>query len=314
MLGRVVSPADCALLLNIPPSEDEFLADLRDGAPKDLAKSLLACHPGMRPADLYTLYHTQLGTLADQIAHQVTAAGVAVYRQATLQQLPDICTRHPVVTLIAHCKYLMLEPADVLDVQRFHSRLQSGDGSGLEETVTEPRGIDVALRDDPAVCAAGSAEDLVRALLPRLERARDHYFWVDRIGATSSGRGPADITRALLEESYPGCFAPGHCLEMGDRLCTIPEFIKKVPCGYDGLFDLTVCNAMIIAESLRRARKNCHAICLVSPADAKARLVIYRWTIRQIEKRSQPYEDAAMKCHTALLDEIRKRRNEVSVK
>jgi hypothetical protein len=308
MLGRPVSPRDCALAFAIPLTEAQVVADLAEDAPKDLAKSIRRRTTlKLRGSYLYARYYQPLVAVANAVAAETEALGVKVYRGTRLADVAAVTAAHAVVTLVAHWRFPPLSERDVGDLPRFRAALAPGEAAGAGEE----RPVHAFLWADPAVRAATTAAELAAALNRLLLPSQRYYQWAP----TAEEEWPADAaaagpTRVLLEETFPGCFAPGLCLEMADRLCTTWEFIDAVPDAFDGVLDLTVCNSLPLAEALRRRRSRCNAVCVTSLATADVRLVIYRHVIRSLARSPEPFEDILIRAHLSLIREIRRRKHE----
>lgn len=309
MLGRPVSPSDCALALAIPMSRAEFVADSGEAAPKDLAKSL---GKGLQPEWAFAnRYEPLLGLVLDLVA-EMQQRGVSVYHRTTLQDIPAILKAHRVVTLVAHWRFTKLAAGDILDWPGFRSELARSRASmDADESSLDEDPIARQLLYVPTVTEANGPADLADALNSLLEPALAHYHWLSsrERSADPAAMPVAGLTRVHLEERFPRCIAPGKCLELADRLCTVWEFIEQIPCDFDGILDLTVCHSLIHAEAIRRARSPCNALCNRGRAKAHVRLLIYRRAILSLSDRAEPYEDVMSRIHISLLEEIRRRQN-----
>lgn len=301
MLNRPVSPCDCALALAIPLSQAEFLRDLEDEAPKDLAKSILREWP-LRGEIVYAEKYTPLVSLARDVAEEARSHGVTVCRPTRLDDLPELFEQHKVVTLVAHWCFIDLQAGDISDVDSFRTLLTASAAveNGNDDLPNRP--TDALLRDDPLVQAAVTAADLAAALNRLLLPSQRYYEWVPSAGeeVPSGTDAIAGITRVLLEEMYPGFIAQGLCLELADRLCSVWEFIQSVPRDFDGIVDMTVCNSIIPAEALRRHRSDCNVVCNTYRARAEVRLEIYRHVIRSLAAKSEPFEEVSARAHRLL--------------
>jgi hypothetical protein len=314
MLGRVVSPHDCALALAIPLTEAQFLADLDEAAPKDLAKSVrrsVRRRMGQPQSALYAQAYEPLVSLACEVAEEAKALGVTVYRGARLADMAAMLTAHRVVTLVAHWRFLMLDERAVLDAAGFQARLSAA------EIVNDPdarRPIDALFLGDAVVRGAVAPAALAAALNRHMLPGDLYYQWNSggELEPSPAAAPATGLTRVLLEEMYPGCFVPGLCLELADRLCTAWEFIDQIPDSFDGVLDLTVCNSLILAEALRRRRSGRldTALSNAKPATAGVRLVIYRHVIRSLSRLAEPYEVVMGRAHVSLLRQQQRGRNE----
>jgi len=290
-----VTPRDCALLLAIPMSKAEFLADLRTGADKDLAKSLerrLSC----AGKEIWQDVFSHLVRLIDEVAAKSAALGVEVLRQVRLSDLRPIIASHRVITLVAHWRFLGLEPADILDVGALKDQVEArASGAGEDQHPVES-----LLWAQAEIRNAESAQVLASAINRLLVSGQHHYQWVP--GDAKKGPCPeAGLTRVLLEETFLGIIRPGKCIELADGLCSVWDFIARVPCGYDGTMDLTVCNSLILGEAAKRARPSTTFIVNRQPATAQTRVQLYKHVIGRLAETPMPYWEAVSMVHKALL-------------
>ncbi|HTU21775.1 MAG TPA: hypothetical protein VMG10_27300 [Gemmataceae bacterium] len=305
MLNRPVRPGDCTLALAIPLSEAEFLRDLKNDAPKDLAKSIRREWP-LRGEFVYAERYRPLVDIVCDVANEVQSLGVTVCRGTRLADLPALFERHKVVTLVAHWCLVGLRGADILNVNGFCALLRTSARDERDGKLPE-RPTDAPLRDDEKVRSATTAADLATALNRLLEPTQRYYEWDSKPGEEipCGEIATAGFTRVHLEEHYPGFIAPARCLELADGLCTVWEFINKVPPLYDGIVDMTICNSIIPAEALRRRRSACNALTNTFKARAEVRLELYRHVIRSLAVVNEPFEEVSARAHRLLLAVLR---------
>jgi len=301
MLGRAVCPCHCALAIGIPITEGEFSEDLAAGPSKDLA----------RIAKSWSVYEKQVAAPLTVAVMEAERAGVTVRRRAGLQDLQELCERFKTITVIGHWKYLLIDAADVVNVGRFHQLLREG----LEREAVSGEGrkdLHATFGDDPLIASARTPTELAAAVSAHLYAGWEYHSFVEQVDRAppAKSRPKAGPTRALVEREYPGCFLPGRSLELGNRLCTIDDFVTAVPEKYDGLLDLTNCFSLILAEAVRDQRALCNAICIRGPATPGIRFTMYRYIIAELKRSAQPYEAAAKTVHLAMMDEIRRRGEE----
>jgi hypothetical protein len=282
-------------------SEDEFLRDLDDAAPKDLAKSIRRQWP-LRGNTLFAERYRPLADLAAGVAEVVADSGVTVSRGTRLADLPAMFERHKVVTLVAHWCFADLRGEDISSADGFRALLAASAALGEGDGNLPDRPTDTLLWEDPLVQSAQTATDLAAALNRLLAPGRRYYEWVrsPRREVPSGESATAGVTRVLLEELYPRFIVPGRCLELADRLCTVWEFIEQVPPGFDGIVDMTVCNSIIAVEPLRRRRAGCNAITNTFRARAEVRLEMYRHAILSLAEEREPFEEVAARAHRLL--------------
>jgi hypothetical protein len=304
MLGRTVSPSDCALALAIPLCQEEFLADLADSANKDFAKAIRRGLP-LRGPELFARVYEPLLRLILEIREEVAALGVTVYSGIRSSDLAIASSKHQVITLVAHWRFATLCEHDVLDFACFSARL--AEASRCPDEARHP--ILTLLLKTPAVVAAQNAKQLAAALNELFLPTQRYYessfeYWNSERDESRNRPVAAGITRVHLEEFFAGCFQAGACLELSDGLCTMWQFIEAMAPGFDGILDMTVCHSMIYAEVLRRHRHNCHVICNKQAATLFIRLIIFRHVMRDLARRPQPIEEAVANVHQSLLAEL----------
>lgn len=296
MLGHFVSPTRCALLLAIPLDYREFAADSVNPN-KDLAKNVRS----------YNRYERVVLQPLRPILDEVEAAGVTVLRHSKTDHITDACRRFPVITLLAHWKYLLMEEQDVLDVERFHRQLSfASDNPGRAESAQAELFGDLRVRN------ASTKAELAAVLAEVLKPAYLYHMWEEEVDLRPEGGRPTGgMTRVLLEEQFPGCFSMGRSLELADRLHGALECIDAIPENYEGLIDLIICHGEILGEAAKRQRPRCNFIFPAQPATIDVRLTFYKHTIRQLHNTPGPYEVAMARAHTELIAVLRKKRRSI---
>jgi hypothetical protein len=306
MPERRVTPGDCALALAIPLTEGDFLADLRPDSPHDFAKSVWRATPRVRAEALFELSYGHLAGLARSVKDDVSARGVTVAPAATLDDLRGLLARFPVVTIVAHWRFPLFTPGDLIDAPRLLSHLK------------EPRSlVQRCLRDHlrerrPELLDPTSARDLDQGLLrtdlagelnTMLAPARAHYTGGDPSAQAVASSPPLRLTRILLEEAFPEEIRGGAAFELRDGLHSAAAIIDAVPERFDGVIDLSVCNSIVLGEAIKRRRRECLIITNARPALPEIRLIRYQFVIRELAQvGSDLYTDAAARIHLAMLD------------
>ena len=145
------------------------------------------------------------------------------------------------------------------------------------------RDIDIlwATYDASAGVAAASAE-----------RARRH-------GVTVVQRaGLADFARALnafqVVTLVAHWRAGGLAIEFADGLAPIERVVAAVPQDFDGVLDLTICNAGLLAQEIRRRCPRGQIIDNSFPATLDMGLEFYNATMDLMQRRHMRYQDALL--------------------
>jgi hypothetical protein len=92
------------------------------------------------------------------------------------------------------------------------------------------------------------------------------------------------------------------CVELFDGLRTFEQFCEAVPEGYAGVLDLSMCNSVMVAEELKRQRKQALIVENVFLATPEFRLARFALVIKQLATRPMRYTDAVVRVHRALLE------------
>jgi hypothetical protein len=135
----------------------------------------------------------------------------------------------------------------------------------------------------------------VRAQTPALARARRliarEYALVAR--------------RRLLQELLPAATAGGPAVEFSSGFEPLSNIVAGLSADCTCLFDLTICNSVLLGEEIRR---KCRRAVVMMNADAAApdvRLAVYRQIIRVMGKRHWSYQQAAMRLRAYLMEGVR---------
>ena len=145
------------------------------------------------------------------------------------------------------------------------------------------RDVDVlwATYDASAAIAAASAE-----------RAR-------RRGVTVLRRAVlADFARCLNDFQVTTLVAHwragGLAVEFADGLAPIDRIVASVPQAFDGVLDLTICNARLLAQEMRRRCPRAQIIDNPFPATLDIGLEFYNATMDLVSRREMRYQDAIL--------------------
>ena len=86
--------------------------------------------------------------------------------------------------------------------------------------------------------------------------------------------------------------AGGLAVEFADGLAPIERVVASVPQAFDGVLDLTICNARGLAEEIRRRCPRGQVIDNPFPATLDIGLEFYNATMDLVQRRQIPYQDA----------------------
>ena len=125
-----------------------------------------------------------------------------------------------------------------------------------------------------------------------VERARRRGVKVLRRAAL------ADFTRCLNEFQVVTLVAHwrvgGLAVEFADGLAPVDRVVAAVPQTFDGVLDLTICNARVLAQEIRRRCPRGQIIDTPFPATLDLGLEFYNATMDLVQRRQMRYQDAIL--------------------
>src|SRR5262245_12777138 len=112
-MESAISPADCALAVALPLTEQRFLRDA--AAPdKDFARSVIATS-GRSPLEAWTeLYAPKVVALYERVAARVRRLGATVASDVTAAALHELLGQFSVVSLFAHAMAAPVRSGDII--------------------------------------------------------------------------------------------------------------------------------------------------------------------------------------------------------
>lgn len=304
---KQVAPKDCALAVTIPLTREQFLDDLARPEEKDLVHHFRAQRGLQRaaPEFCWEAYAEDEATFAEAVCCEVERLGVTVCYGARLADLTELLRQFSVVTLLAHWRFVPVEPEDILDARGLLQLLRSPEGRVQEAARRSFGSLDRQLLD-VGTCALSSDSE-VRARIARVIRvtaekaeklywdaASDQSFEPQLMSDGYSGR----LTRLEFEQAFPNCITPARTVEFRDCLRTVPELIEAIPEDFKGLLDLTLCNSVIPAGPVRRNRPDCLVAANRRPAELRGRMYLYGLEISLLSKRPMPFAEVIKQVHT----------------
>jgi hypothetical protein len=300
------NPKDCALAVAIPLTREEFLADLAKPGEKDFVHHFRR-ERGLERADpefCWQTYEADEILFVKAVCSEVTRQGVTVVYEACLSDLADLLARFPVVTLVAHSRFVQVQPSDVKDVSRLLSTLQKSE-SDVYEAIRE-----VFRLLDPQLLEVGSSEQLsnlelqtrVAQVIRTTAAEAERFYWEDHASLEFNSERNSDIVRKRLtrlefEQAFPTDLVPAKVIEFRDGIHAVPELVAAIPLNLDRLLDLTVCNSVIPAAYIRNKRSKCIVAANRKPAELRTRLYLYGLQIRLLDQEAKPYVEVIKEVH-----------------
>jgi hypothetical protein len=303
---RPVKPSECALALAIPLTREEFLADLSRLDEKDFVHHFVA-ERGLRRAEpefCWEVYQADEAVLVEATCLEVERLGVTVLHKARPADLTDLLRRFPVVTLVAHWRFVPVTPEDILNAPCILERLQSPQ-SDIHRAIRQ------AFDDlDPQLLRAETSlqlrdvelRDRVAAVIGKTAEEAERFYWDPTASVSFDFERARDgctnrLTRLEFEYAFSGHIAQARVVEFHDGLRTAQELVEAIPENFRGLLDLTVCNSVIPAAPIRAVRRGCVVAANRRPAELGARIYLYGLEVSLLSRHTLSFVGAIDRVH-----------------
>jgi hypothetical protein len=305
VIQQPVRPSDCALAIGVPITREAFLRDLKSPDMKDYAFHFKRMNfiPGVSDEYFGNLFEPT-AKVVRRVCDEVEALGVHVVRAAELCHLVDLLSRFKVVTLVTHWRFMKLRPEDILDVRLLWESLSAPPGrvhSAVARAVSkeDPNLLDAT--NAPHLESADIRFRLANSLTSVVVASHRAYKTSEDTTGADPVAPPGDtlerLTRVELEQSFAGLIAPGKSVELSDCMRGVNEIVASVPATFDGLFDLTTCNSVILGKAIKASRPHCVVAMNRYETALHVRMPLYKLVIEDLSRRPGPYADTLSRFH-----------------
>jgi hypothetical protein len=310
------NPRECALAIAIPLSREEFLADLAQPEEKDFVHHFRkGCGiERAAPEFCWHAYEANEALFVKAVCAEVTRFGVTVAYDVELADFADLLRRFPVVSLVAHSRFIPIQPTDILDAFKIIKTLQAPENDvhvAMRQCLLQhdPQLFDnsISTNMEPVDMQTRVAHVLgtVVAEAEKLYTDNKSYLEFDVEGGSVemiSNR----LTRLEFEHALPDCLVPARVIEFRDSIHTVSELIASIPPAFTGLLDLTVCNSVIPAAFIRSKRKDCIVAANRGLTELRTRMYFYGLQIRLLAQEPKPFAEAIKEVRLSYKTEDRK--------
>ena len=290
---KPVSPRDCGLAIAIPLDENGFAGKLGREAEGNFIQTFCAERMNLSAHGLWSLYEPY-AKYAQEVAARAARIGVSVVLDATLADFSSLLSTCEVVTLVAHWKGALFKPADIADPAETVSQLLNPD-SRLSQALRQLSPGSVL--PPPATDRGAVAQLLNQFLLDGLPIPGSSGSET-RLGVISRFHNELSQRRQPLE--LAGHFLGGPSVEFNEGFHGLSTIVASVPLEFTGLLDLTVCNSVLLAETIRRSRPRCFVLANENLAFLDFRLAVYAEVLRSLDRSAEPYDDAVYRIRKEL--------------
>lgn len=295
-LTEIVSPQDCVLAFALPLQESDFYEALQDTSLKDFAKLRQRHFPALSNLALWRNDYSKFVKRLATIFERVTQLGVTVITEFSHSQIPQLA-RFKAITLVTHWTGAAFVESDFLDVRSLLYKLLFSDGSIGEFLRSRCSHQQLLLLENNYKQQYTKEVRLVlksilNSIIECPEFGQQFCAGIGLTWPKDSVTYQSYYNRILLEDFFGPIVREGNQLELFDGFCRITDFVNQIPDTFDGVFDLTVCNSVILQDSLRSRCNQSLVIANRKATDAIIRLLFYTKLIEILHDQPQKYAEA----------------------
>jgi hypothetical protein len=242
--------------------------------------------------------------VAERVFARAERFGVTVNRTTRLADLSLLLQNFKVVTLIAHWRFMKMQPADILDLSGFLQAIRSPQTLVEQSLHRALKNLGPEMLDERFSCESSKVTKVrlievlnevtgaAHRLYQRTDEADHLPIGYPRVVDLLSASPLERLTRAAIELAFPKHVTSGKAVQFADGMKTIPEVIESVPTTFTGLLDLTICNSVILGEAIKNYRSRCLVAVNRYPAELHVRLGIYGLAMSRLSRKPMSYMDA----------------------
>jgi hypothetical protein len=289
-----IFPRDCAFLLALPTGRAEFQADFR-GASHDFLRSQYK-ESSLSAEEAWSVYRPVAEDLLSLLRF-LEAKGVRVVPRSTFAQWIALQKSHKVVVLFAHWRNGLIQQENVW-------------WPGIDTFTRENNGRN-PLREKVRRIAVECSQNRTSfvASLNRLlieDQLGDHaWFGREANQVPASPEHRLYMNRKFLEEALPGIFGENSSVEFADGLVRIETIASNASPVFQGIFDLSVCNSILLGELIKTHAPRCLVVATKIPAVVGFQIVFYR-ALFEFLAPGRPYLSALEELRSRILVDLEK--------
>lgn len=290
---KPVSPHDCGLAIAVPLSEKQFLSKLNRDGEGNFVQTFCQERRNLSARGLWSVYEPYADFVRRVVA-EAARAGVSIVLDAELHDFEQLTRQREVVTLVAHWRSALFKPADIIDLPSTVAQLTDNE-SHLNRALKQWGGVspEAPLSVDAAAICHVLNRYLMAGLLPS-----DSPPALKALGRTTRLHYEIYSRRQVIDRI--SSFRGGPSVEFSSGFAGLNDVVTSIPTEFAGLLDLTVCNSVMLAESIRRLRPRCLALANEDLAFLDFRLALYAEVLRNLVRQPEPYEDLVFRIRKEL--------------
>ncbi|MES0337011.1 MAG: hypothetical protein SFH39_11755 [Candidatus Magnetobacterium sp. LHC-1] len=312
MPETVITPQQIALFVAIPIDEDGFRAASKRGS------DYLMMAPNI---DWDSYYQGTAKIVCKELEELEETFGISVVRNATLKDFAKQIQLFPIIAVIAHMNFPLVEPYDIIKPKELCFLVENG---------TEPewvmiREAMISEKYSQPFKVQNVVEVINRLIEKTMEgwtlQSEDSVFvklirildsMIPLFGCKSNLHGDTQplydkkrfgllgFDRPRLDELCGSTILrEGKGIELTEGMISARQFIEAIPIDYSGFIDLRMCNSISLGAAIRRARTSVNIAVGRDKKDVLSALVIFKTVFKCMVEQARrgnhvSYEEVMM--------------------
>jgi hypothetical protein len=248
------APQDCALVIGLPASREDFLRDVAD-FPKRGHYASVICRDFATAEAGWEAVGAKIADLANDLVATAREAGARVFPVGDLDAVRQAAAAPGVVAIVGHWRGPGVHSSDLrIDAEAFFRMLETAEDD-FAAWVRTALGTDAEGRVLRSASARGRKAELASLLNERVlkkfgaelghpaETSSDNDIFICRT-----------LAREMLEKAFPSAFEPGNALELRDGFHKADAVRDAFADGWRGIAELAVCNSEYLAMTIKSDR------------------------------------------------------------
>jgi hypothetical protein len=281
IVENIVKPKDCLLVIGIPLTIDDFLKDIKENNYKDFAKSVQRGFK-LNETQLIEKYKNFI-ILFNKNIEEIRDLGGNVITDFSLSELNKI-PNYKVFTLVSHWRSSRILISDIKNSEK------------IKDIIIENPLIFNELSNHLKTTNSFSLSELLIFELNNLLKDKNLYKNVYSPYNDNEFQYPDIYTeylnRNFLDMVFQGNIGKGNCIELFDKIHSIDSFVKSIPNNFTNLFDLSICNSIMLQDEIKRQHNNCTVFASKDTVRLDYKIIFYKGIIKKLKQKEMSYINA----------------------
>lgn len=276
-----IKPKDCLLVIGIPLTIEDFLKDIKKDSDKDFAKSVQRGFK-LNETQLIEKYQNFINLFNKNI-EEIRDLGGNVITNFSLSELNKIHD-YKVFTLVSHWRSSRILISDVKNL------------NNIKDIIIENPLIFNELSNLLKTTNSISLSELLILELNKL--LKDNNFYKNISSPYNKNELPYPdvyteyLNRNFLDIVFQENLGKGNCIELFDKMHSIDRFVKSIPVDFTNLFDLSICNSIMLQDEIKRQHNQCTVFASKDTVRLDYKIIFYKGIIKKLKQKEMSYINA----------------------